>query len=210
MSALSDSDEPARPVPSPCDSSPADPEHPTVVATPHGGTPAEPGTVTVQLVADRYRTLGLVGSGGTGTVYRAHDHELDEIVALKVLRRELVGSEGAFEHVEAAVEAGLMDLGWLEHCPALGPLRGEARFEAAVARVAERTASARALLARGATPVASAGRGGAPAPAQRAHSTITRSLAPRPKVSGSYISSALGGGTTKRPGVVARAAYTYS
>jgi hypothetical protein len=37
------------------------------------------------------------------------------------------------------------------------------------------------------------------------HSTITRSLAPRPNVSGMYISSAFGGGTTKRPGVVARA-----
>ena len=40
-----------------------------------------------------------------------------------------------------------------------------------------------------------------------AHSTLTRSVAPRPKVSGAYISSARGGGTTKRPGVVARATY---
>lgn len=37
------------------------------------------------------------------------------------------------------------------------------------------------------------------------HSTMTRSPAPRPKVSGAYISSAFGGGTTKEPGVVARA-----
>ena len=37
------------------------------------------------------------------------------------------------------------------------------------------------------------------------HSTTTRSVAPRPKVSGWYISSAFGGGTTKEPGVVARA-----
>jgi hypothetical protein len=37
------------------------------------------------------------------------------------------------------------------------------------------------------------------------HSTTTRSPAPRPKVSGAYISSAFGGGTTKEPGVVARA-----
>jgi hypothetical protein len=40
------------------------------------------------------------------------------------------------------------------------------------------------------------------------YSTITRSLAPRPNVSGMYISSALGGGTTKLPGVVARAMYS--
>ncbi len=39
------------------------------------------------------------------------------------------------------------------------------------------------------------------------YSTITRSVAPRPKVSGWYISSAFGGGTTKTPGVVARATY---
>lgn len=43
-----------------------------------------------------------------------------------------------------------------------------------------------------------------------AHSTMTRALAPRPNVSGSYISSAFGGGTTKSPGVVARATYVYS
>jgi hypothetical protein len=37
------------------------------------------------------------------------------------------------------------------------------------------------------------------------YSTTTRSVAPRPKVSGWYISSAFGGGTTNAPGVVARA-----
>lgn len=37
------------------------------------------------------------------------------------------------------------------------------------------------------------------------YSTNTRSPALRPKVSGMYISSALAGGTTKLPGVVARA-----
>ena len=42
------------------------------------------------------------------------------------------------------------------------------------------------------------------APGFRSYSTITRSVWPRPKVSGEYISSALGGGTTKAPGVVAR------
>lgn len=37
------------------------------------------------------------------------------------------------------------------------------------------------------------------------YSTITRSPALRPNVSGAYISSAFAGGTTKFPGVVARA-----
>src|SRR5262249_9512205 len=44
----------------------------------------------------------------------------------------------------------------------------------------------------------------------RHHSTMRRSPAPRPNTSGLYISSAFGGGTTKLPGVVARATYVYS
>jgi hypothetical protein len=39
------------------------------------------------------------------------------------------------------------------------------------------------------------------------YSTITLSVPPRPNVSGWYISSAFGGGTTNTPGVVARATY---
>lgn len=50
-----------------------------------------PGGVTI---AGRYEVLGLIGSGGMGRVYRVRDHELDEIVALKVLHRDLLGSEG--------------------------------------------------------------------------------------------------------------------
>jgi hypothetical protein len=39
------------------------------------------------------------------------------------------------------------------------------------------------------------------------YSTFTKSVPVRPKVSGWYISSALAGGATKVPGVVARATY---
>ena len=42
-----------------------------------------------------------------------------------------------------------------------------------------------------------------------AYSTITQLLLLRPKTSGEYISSALAGGTTNVPGVVARATYEY-
>ena len=41
------------------------------------------------ILAGRYVLLGMIGGGGMGTVYRARDLELGEIVAVKMLRREL-------------------------------------------------------------------------------------------------------------------------
>jgi tetratricopeptide (TPR) repeat protein len=40
-------------------------------------------------LAGRYDLLALLGAGGMGAVYRTHDRELDELVALKVIKAEL-------------------------------------------------------------------------------------------------------------------------
>lgn len=47
---------------------------------PTGEVPAPP------RIGQRFEVLGLIGSGGMGSVYRVRDTELDEVVALKLLR----------------------------------------------------------------------------------------------------------------------------
>jgi serine/threonine-protein kinase len=56
------------------------------------------------LFAGRYEVLGLLGGGAMGTVYRARDRELDELVALKVLRKDLAASPGMLERFRREVK----------------------------------------------------------------------------------------------------------
>ncbi|MCW5836663.1 MAG: protein kinase [Labilithrix sp.] len=45
------------------------------------------------LLGGRYELLGMLGAGAMGTVYRARDRELDEVVALKMLKKELASAD---------------------------------------------------------------------------------------------------------------------
>src|SRR5438094_9350541 len=73
----------------------ADPKTASGERTIVGEAPATDGRLgTPQVLAGRYELVGLLGVGGMGSVYRARDSELDEIVALKMLRREMVEAPG--------------------------------------------------------------------------------------------------------------------
>jgi serine/threonine-protein kinase len=68
------------------------------------GTLPAPSTPGRHVFAGRYEILGLVGSGGMGTVYRARDSELDEVVALKLLRREVMDQSGMLDRFRQEVK----------------------------------------------------------------------------------------------------------
>ena len=65
----------------------------------------DPGVTTdaAPLIGGRYQILSLAGSGSMGSVYRARDTELGEIVALKFLRSDLVHSPEMLERFRREV-----------------------------------------------------------------------------------------------------------
>jgi eukaryotic-like serine/threonine-protein kinase len=57
-----------------------------------------------QVLADRYRIVRFIAQGGMGEVYEAEDRELGERVALKTVRPEVAGQEGALERFKREVQ----------------------------------------------------------------------------------------------------------
>lgn len=66
--------------------------------------PSESAVLTSPQELGRYRILGLLGAGGMGNVYRALDVELDEVVALKMLRHELANQPEVVERFRREVK----------------------------------------------------------------------------------------------------------
>jgi tRNA A-37 threonylcarbamoyl transferase component Bud32 len=65
-------------------------EEPDTVACPNDGAPMKPAAGVPRTVDNKYRIEQLIGRGGMGAVYRARDMRLDRMVALKVVRAELL------------------------------------------------------------------------------------------------------------------------
>ncbi len=68
----------------------ATPPHPRAELTSTVRGPFSPGST----IGDRYEITGVLGVGGTGIVYKARDRELQEVIAVKALRPELLDGGG--------------------------------------------------------------------------------------------------------------------
>lgn len=73
---------------------------PTMKIEAGGATLIAPG----QMLGNRYEVKSVLGVGGMGVVYKANDRELGETVAIKTLKRELIGDTGALERFKSEIK----------------------------------------------------------------------------------------------------------
>jgi serine/threonine-protein kinase len=70
-------------------------ESPDAAICPSDGSTLRPVPGVPRVLDDKYRLEQLLGRGGMGAVYRARDMRLDRLVAVKVVRAELIGNADA-------------------------------------------------------------------------------------------------------------------
>jgi tetratricopeptide (TPR) repeat protein len=104
--------------PRPGESMPTQDEGAGVRTTPHVGGPGP------EVVVPGYEVRGLLGRGGMGEVFRAHDPVFDRPLALKVMLAELAGQPGA----EARFLAEARVTGKLQH-PGIPPVHEIGRLD---------------------------------------------------------------------------------
>jgi eukaryotic-like serine/threonine-protein kinase len=76
------------------DEAPATADHTVLVATTATSTrPPDARATRAETLSGRWQIIDVLGTGGMGTVYRARDRELDETVALKMVKRETLGPD---------------------------------------------------------------------------------------------------------------------
>jgi eukaryotic-like serine/threonine-protein kinase len=56
------------------------------------------------LLGQRFEILSVLGAGGMGIVYKARDRELDDLVALKMLKRDLWGDSSQLERLKSELK----------------------------------------------------------------------------------------------------------
>jgi class 3 adenylate cyclase len=73
-------------------------------------TLTQPGTATLTgispgaLLGARFEILSVLGAGGMGIVYKARDRELDDLVALKMLKRDLWGDRNQLDRLKSELK----------------------------------------------------------------------------------------------------------
>ena len=84
-------------------------EEPGTLHCPADGAVMQPVPMVPRVIDNKYRVEQLLGRGGMGAVYRARDVRLDRLVALKVVRADLLGDTEARHRFrrEAQIVAGL-------------------------------------------------------------------------------------------------------
>src|SRR4051794_8363681 len=59
-----------------------------------------------EVLAGRYRIVGFLGRGAVGEVYEAFDQELNEAIAVKVLRPEIARDERVLQRFKREIQLG--------------------------------------------------------------------------------------------------------